>query len=71
MAAQPSRTDEGTIYKPVSTSPNVMEEIVPRKHWNGDTMVGEDGASLIGAADTAQGTSAEPDRFRMVRIEYG
>ena len=56
MTAQPNRTDEGTIYKLVSTSPNVMEEIVPRKHWNGDTMVGEDGASLI-AADTGLVTS--------------
>ena len=29
MAAQPNRTDEGTIYKIISSSPNVMEEIVP------------------------------------------
>ena len=30
MTAQPSRTDEGTIYKLVSSSPTIMEEIVPR-----------------------------------------
>ena len=71
MAAQPNRTDEGTIYKLVSTSPNVMEEIVPRKHWNGDTMVGEDGASLIGAADTSSGHKLSLTNLCMVRIEYG
>ena len=71
MTAQPNRTDEGTIYKLVSTSPNVMEEIVPRKHWNGDTMVGEDGASLIGAADTGSGHKLSLTNLCMVRIEYG
>jgi hypothetical protein len=71
MTAQPNRTDEGTIYKLVSTSPNVMEEIVPRKHWNGDTMVGEDGASLIGAADTSSGHKLSLTNLCMVRIEYG
>ena len=71
MAAQPNRTDEGTIYKLISTSPNVMEEIVPRKHWNGDTMVGEDGASLIGAADTGSGHKLSLTNLCMVRIEYG
>ena len=43
LAAQPTRTDLGTIYKLVSSSPTVMEEIVPRQFWNGDTMVGENG----------------------------
>ena len=71
MTAQPNRTDEGTIYKLISTSPNVMEEIVPRKYWNGDTMVGEDGASLIGAADTGSGHKLSLTNLCMVRIEYG
>ena len=71
MTAQPSRTDEGTIYKVISSSPNVMEEIVPRKHWNGDKMVGEDGASLIGAADSSSIHKLSLTNLCMMRVEYG
>ena len=71
MAAQPSRTDEGTIYKIISSSPNVMEEIVPRQYWNGDKMVGEDGASLIGAADSSSIHKLSLTNLCMARIEYG
>lgn len=71
MTAQPNRTDEGTIYSLVSSSPTVMEEIVPRKYWNGDTMVGEDGASLIGAADTDSVHRLSLTNLVMCRIEYG
>ena len=71
MTAQPTRTDEGTVYKLISESPNVMEEIVPRKFWNGDTMVGEDGASLIGAADTNSAHKLSLTNLVMARIEFG
>lgn len=71
MTAQPNRTDEGTIYKVISTSPNVMEEIVPRQYWNGDKMVGEDGASLIGAADSSSIHKLSLTNLCMMRVEYG
>lgn len=70
MTAQPDRTDEGTIYKLVSSSPTVMEEIVPRRYWNGDTMVGED-ASILGAADTNSVHKLSLTNLVMCRIEYG
>ena len=71
MTAQPSRTDEGTIYKLVSSSPTIMEEIVPRKYWNGDTMVGENGASLIGAADSNSKHELTLTNLVMSRVEFG
>ena len=71
MTAQPNRTDEGTIYKLVSSSPTVMEEIVPRRYWNGDTMVGEDGATILGSADTDSVHKLSLTNLKMVRIEYG
>lgn len=71
MTAQPNRTDEGTIYKIISSSPNVMEEIVPRQYWNGDKMVGEDGVSLIGAADSSSIHKLSLTNLVMARIEYG
>jgi hypothetical protein len=71
MAAQPNRTDEGTIYSLVSSSPTIMEEIIPRRYWNGDTMVGEDGASLIGAADPNSLHRLSLTNLCMVRVEYG
>ena len=71
MTAQPTRTDEGTIYKIVNSSPNVMEEIVPRARWNGDTMVGDNGASLIGAADSSSLHQLSLTNLVMARIEYG
>ena len=71
MTAQPNRTDEGTIYKLVSSSPTVMEEIVPRRYWNGDTMVGEDGATILGSADTDSVHKLSLTNLVMCRIEYG
>lgn len=71
LSAQPSRTDLGTIYKLVSSSPTVMEEIIPRQYWNGDTMVGENGASLIGAADTNSKHELSLTNLVMQRIEFG
>lgn len=71
LAAQPSRTDLGTIYKLVSSSPTVMEEIVPRRYWNGDTMVGAAGTSIIGAADTTSVHQLSLTNLVMCRIEYG
>jgi len=71
MAAQPNRTDEGTIYKIISNSPNVMEEIVPRQYWNGDKMVGEDGAALIGAADSTSSHKLSLTNLCMANIQYG
>lgn len=71
LTAQPSRTDLGTIYKLVSSSPTVMEEIIPRQYWNGDTMVGENGASLIGAADTNSKHELSLTNLVMQRIEFG
>jgi hypothetical protein len=71
MAAQPSRTDSGTIYKLVSSSPTVMEEIVHRRYWNGDTMVGAAGSLLIGAADPTSVHRLSLTNLVMVRIEYG
>ena len=71
ITAQPNRTDEGTIYKLVSSSPTVMEEIVPRRYWNGDTMVGEDGATILGSADTDSVHKLSLTNLKMVRIEYG
>ena len=70
LAAQPGRTDLGTIYKLVSTSPTVMEEIVPRRYWNGDTMVGENAVTL-GAADTKSVHELSLINLVMCRIEYG
>ncbi len=71
MLAQPNRTDEGTIYKLISESPNVMEEIVPRKYWNGDRMVGEDGPSLIQETDTNSIHKLSLTNLCMARVEYG
>jgi len=71
MTAQPNRTDEGTIYKIISNSPNVMEEIVPRKYWNGDRMVGEDGPALINETDTKSAHKLSLTNLCMARIEYG
>lgn len=71
MTAQPNRTDEGTIYTLVSSSPTVMEEIIPRKYWNGDTMVGESGASIIGAVDTSSVHKLSLTNLVMTRVEYG
>lgn len=71
MQAQPTRTDEGTVYKIVNTTPTVMEEIVPRRYWNGDTMVGEDGVSILGTADTSSTHKLSLTNLVMVRIEYG
>ena len=71
MAAQPNRTDEGTIYSLVSSSPTVMEEIVPRSRWNGDRMVGENGAARIGENDTNSLHDLSLTNLVMVRIEYG
>ena len=71
MTAQPNRTDAGTIYSLVSSSPTVMEEIVPRKYWNGDTMVGEQGTSIIGEDDTNSVHKLSLTNLVMCRIEYG
>ena len=71
MTAQPNRIDEGTIYSLVSSSPTVMEEIVPRKYWNGDTMVGENGAALIGADDSDSVHQLSLTNLVMTRVEYG
>ena len=71
MTAQPNRTDAGTIYSLVSSSPTVMEEIVPRKYWNGDTMVGEQGTSIIGEDDTDSVHKLSLTNLVMCRIEYG
>jgi hypothetical protein len=71
MTAQPGRTDEGTIYSLVSSSPTVMEEIVPRRYWNGDTMVGEDGDAILGAPDTKSLHKLSLTNLVMCRIEYG
>jgi len=70
LTAQPNRTDLGTIYKLVSTSPTVMEEIVPRRYWNGDTMVGENAVTL-GAEDTKSVHELSLINLVMCRIEYG
>jgi len=71
LLAQPNRTDLGTIYTIISSSPNVMEEIVPRKYWNGDKMVGENGVSLVGAAQTSSIHELSLSNLCMARIEYG
>lgn len=71
LAAQPKRSDLGTIYKLISSSPTIMEEIVPRQYWNGDTMVGEDGAALIGAADTSSTHKLSLTNLVMMRVEFG
>ncbi|MAT87198.1 MAG: hypothetical protein CL532_01410 [Aestuariivita sp.] len=71
MTAQPSRTDSGTIYKLVSSSPTIMEEIVPRSRWNGDTMVGENGAALIGAVDSNSVHQLSLTNLCMSRVEFG
>ena len=71
MAAQPNRTDEGTIYSLVSSSPTVMEEIVPRSKWNGDRMVGENGAVRIGEEDSNSLHDLSLVNLVMCRIEYG
>jgi hypothetical protein len=70
MTAQPSRTDRGTVYQLVSTSPTVMEEIVPRRFWNGDTMVGAN-TTILGAADTKSAHQLSLTNLVMCRIEYG
>lgn len=71
LTAQPGRTDLGTIYKLVSSSPTIMEEIVPRRYWNGDTMVGEDGAAILGSADTSSTHKLSLTNLAMCRIEFG
>jgi hypothetical protein len=71
LAAQPNRTDLGTIYRLVSSSPTVMEEIIPRRYWNGDTMVGEAGALLLGADDNSSVHRLSLTNLVMCRIEYG
>jgi hypothetical protein len=71
LTAQPTRTDLGTIYKVISSSPNVMEEIVPRQYWNGDKMVGENGASLVGTAQASSIHELSLTNLCMARIEYG
>ena len=71
MTAQPNRTDEGTIYSLVSSSPTVMEEIVPRSRWNGDRMVGENGTARIGEEDNNSLHDLSLTNLCMVRIEYG
>jgi hypothetical protein len=71
LAAQPGRTDLGTIYKLVSSSPTVMEEIVPRRYWNGDTMVGEAGGLILGSEDTSSVHRLSLTNLVMCRIEYG
>ena len=71
MTAQPNRTDSGTIYKLVSSSPTIMEEIVPRSRWNGDTMVGENGATLIGAVDSNSVHQLSLTNLCMSRVEFG
>ena len=71
LTAQPSRTDLGTIYKLVSSSPTVMEEIIPRRYWNGDTMVGENGAAILGSADNNSKHELSLTNLVMQRIEFG
>jgi len=71
MTAQPNRTDEGTVYQIISTSPNVMEEIVPRKHWNGDRLVGENGDLRIGETDTKSCHDLSLTNLVMARVEFG
>jgi hypothetical protein len=71
LAAQPGRTDLGTIYKLVSSSPTVMEEIVPRRYWTGDTMVGEAGGLILGSEDTSSVHRLSLTNLVMCRIEYG
>lgn len=71
LTAQPGRTDLGTIYKLVQSSPTIMEEIVPRRYWNGDTMVGEDGAAILGSADTSSTHKLSLTNLAMCRIEFG
>jgi hypothetical protein len=48
-----------------------MEEIVPRQYWNGDKMVGENGSSLVGAAQTSSIHELSLTNLCMARIEYG
>ena len=71
LAAQPTRTDLGTIYRLVSSSPTIMEEIVPRRYWNGDTMVGAAGSSILGTADPTSVHQLSLTNLVMCRIEYG
>jgi hypothetical protein len=71
LTDQPNRTDLGTIYTIISSSPNVMEEIVPRRYWNGDKMVGENGVSLVGSAQTSSIHELSLTNLCMARIEYG
>ncbi len=71
LDAQDKRTDLGTIYKLISSSPTVMEEIVPRQYWNGDKMVGEDGGTILGAADANSVHKLSLTNLVMTRIEYG
>jgi len=48
-----------------------MEEIVPREYWNGDKMVGEDGGTILGAADANSVHKLSLTNLVMTRIEYG
>jgi len=68
---QENRTDEGTIYRLISDSPTVMEEIVPRKFWNGDRMVGENGVARIGESDTKSLHDLSLTNLHMTRLEFG
>lgn len=73
MESQPTRTDFGTTYTLISppNSPTIMEEIVPRRYWNGDTLVGEDGEAIFGAADPSSTHKLSLINLVMVRIEFG
>lgn len=71
MTAQPSRTDEGTTYKLTSSSPTIMEEIIPRSRWNGDKMVGENGLSKLGSADPTSVHDLSLSNLVMCRLEFG
>ena len=70
MLRQPDRTDFGTTYTLVSDSPTVMEEVVPRRYWNGDTMVGENEA-ILGSEDEDSVHELSLTNLVMCRIEYG
>lgn len=70
LTAQPQRKDLGTIYSLVSSSPTVMEEIIPRAYWNGDKMTGED-ATILGAADPKSKHLLSLTNLVMTRVEFG
>jgi hypothetical protein len=70
LAVQPQRKDLGTVYSLVSSSPTVMEEIIPRAYWNGDKMVGED-TIILGAADPNSKHLLSLTNLVMCRVEFG